>query len=129
MKPELVTDPAEWQARSVAAREEGVRIALVPTMGFLHEGHLSLMRDARRRADEGGRRGLVVASIFVNPTQFGPAEDLSRYPRDLEGDLEKCGAAGVDRVVAPASPELVFPRSHQTWIEVTEVSQGLCGAR
>jgi pantoate--beta-alanine ligase len=97
-------------------------------MGFLHEGHLSLMREARKRADSAGRRGLVVASIFVNPTQFGPSEDLSRYPRDLEGDLEKCGAAGVDRVLAPASPELVFPRSHQTWIDVTGVSQGLCGA-
>jgi pantoate--beta-alanine ligase len=129
MKPELVTDPAEWQARSVSAREGGARIALVPTMGFLHEGHLSLMRDARRRVDEGGRRGLVLASIFVNPTQFGPSEDLSRYPRDLEGDLEKCGAAGVDRVLAPASPALVFPPSHQTWIDVTGVSQGLCGAK
>jgi len=129
MKPELVTDPAEWQARSVAAREGGARIALVPTMGFLHEGHLSLMRDARRRVDEGGGRGLVVASIFVNPTQFGPSEDLSRYPRDLDGDLEKCGAAGVDRVLAPASPEQVFPPSHQTWIDVTGVSQGLCGAK
>jgi pantoate--beta-alanine ligase len=98
-------------------------------MGFLHEGHLSLMREARRRADAGGKRGLVVASIFVNPTQFGPNEDLSRYPRDLEGDLEKCGAAGVDRILSPSSPELVFAPSHQTWIEVTGVSQGLCGAK
>lgn len=128
MRPELVTDPADWQVRCAAARAEGARIALVPTMGFLHEGHLSLMREARRRADAGGRRGLVVASIFVNPTQFGPSEDLSRYPRDLEGDLAKCGEAGVDRVLAPAAPELVFPPSHQTWVEVTGVSQGLCGA-
>ncbi len=129
MKPELLTDPAEWQARCLSAREGGARIVLVPTMGFLHEGHLSLMRDARRRADEGGRRGLVVASIFVNPTQVGPSEDLSRYPRDLDGDLEKCGAAGVDRVLAPASPELIFPARHETWIDVTGVSQGLCGAK
>jgi pantoate--beta-alanine ligase len=128
VRPELISDPAEWQARCLAAREGGARIALVPTMGFLHEGHLSLMREARQRADAGGRRGLVVASVFVNPTQFGPNEDLSRYPRDLEGDLEKCGAAGVDRVLAPAAPELLFPRSHQTWVEVTGVSQGLCGA-
>jgi pantoate--beta-alanine ligase len=129
VRPELVTDPAQWQARCVAAREGGARIALVPTMGFLHEGHLSLMREARRRADEGGRRGLVVASIFVNPTQFGPAEDLSRYPRDLEGDLAKCGEAGVDRVLAPASPELVYPPPHLTWIDVLGVSEGLCGAK
>jgi pantoate--beta-alanine ligase len=129
MQPELITDPATWQARCASARLDGARVVLVPTMGFLHEGHLSLMREARRRADAGGRRGLVVASIFVNPTQFGPTEDLSRYPRDLEGDLAKCASAGVDRVLAPASPELVFPASHQTWIEVTGVSQGLCGAK
>jgi pantoate--beta-alanine ligase len=129
MKPELVTDLAEWQERCISAREGGARVVLVPTMGFLHDGHLSLMREARRRADEGGRRGLVVASIFVNPTQFGPSEDLSRYPRDLEGDLAKCGDAGVDRVLAPPSPEQVFPPSHQTWIDVTGVSQGLCGAK
>jgi pantoate--beta-alanine ligase len=129
MKPELVTDPAEWQARSASARAAGARVVLVPTMGFLHEGHLSLMRDARRRADEGGKRGLVVASIFVNPTQFGPSEDLSRYPRDLDGDLEKCGVAGVDRVLAPSSPEQIFAPAHQTWIDVTGVSQGLCGAK
>jgi pantoate--beta-alanine ligase len=129
VRPELVTDPAQWQARCTGARDEGARIALVPTMGFLHEGHLSLMREARRRADEGGRRGLVLASIFVNPTQFGPSEDLSRYPRDLEGDLAKCGAAGVDRVLAPASPELIYPPPHRTWIDVEGVSEGLCGAK
>src|SRR5512133_341078 len=129
MKPELFTDPAEWQARCASARDGGARIVLVTTMGFLHEGHVSLMREARRRADADGRPGLVVASIFVNPTQFGPAEDLSRYPRDLDGDLEKCGAAGVDRVLAPASPELIFPARHETWVDVTGVSQGLCGAK
>ena len=129
MKPELFTDPAEWQARCASARDGGARVVLVTTMGFLHEGHVSLMREARARADERGKRGLVVASIFVNPTQFGPAEDLSRYPRDLEGDLEKCGAAGVDRVLAPSSPDLVFPPSHRTWIDVTGVSEGLCGAK
>jgi pantoate--beta-alanine ligase len=127
--PEVITDPAAWQARCAAAREAGVRIALVPTMGFLHEGHLSLMREARRRADEGrGKRGLALASIFVNPTQFGPSEDLSRYPRDLEGDLAKCAAAGVDRVFAPSDPAQVFPPSHETWVTVEGVSRGLCGA-
>jgi pantoate--beta-alanine ligase len=126
--PELITDPAAWQARCLADREAGVRIALVPTMGFLHEGHLSLMREARRRADAGGRRGLAAASIFVNPAQFGPGEDLSRYPRDLEGDLAKCAEAGIDRVLAPADPAAVFPAAFETWVSVERVSQGLCGA-
>src|SRR5512134_1098569 len=98
MRPELVTDPAAWQARSRADREAGRRIVLVPTMGYLHDGHASLLREARRLA---GPEGLAVASIFVNPTQFGPNEDLSRYPRDLPGDLARCAAAGIDRVLAP----------------------------
>ena len=106
--PELLTEPAAWQARCLADRDSGARLALVPTMGFLHEGHLSLMREARRRADAGGRRGLALATIFVNPTQFGPGEDLSRYPRDLEGDLAKCASAGIDRVLAPSDPAAMF---------------------
>jgi pantoate--beta-alanine ligase len=126
--PELITDPAAWQARCAADREAGARIALVTTMGFLHEGHLSLMREARRRADQGGRRGLSLASIFVNPTQFGPSEDLSRYPRDLEGDLAKCAAAGVDRVLAPSDPGAMFAPGHETWVSVERTSEGLCGA-
>jgi len=127
--PELVTDPAAWQARCLAARDGGARLALVPTMGFLHEGHLSLLREARRRADQGGKRGLALASIFVNPTQFGPGEDLARYPRDLQGDLAKCGAAGIDMVLAPSDPAAVFPPGHQTWVTVERASQGLCGER
>jgi pantoate--beta-alanine ligase len=125
--PQLVTDPAAWQASCLADREAGARIALVPTMGFLHEGHLSLMREARRRADAGAR-GLVLASIFVNPTQFGPNEDLSRYPRDLDGDLAKCAAAGVDRVLAPPAADAMFGPGHETWVTVERTSQGLCGA-
>ncbi len=127
--PELIRDPAAWQRRCTAARDGGTRIALVPTMGYLHEGHLSLMREARRRADEGGRPGLSLATIFVNPTQFGPTEDLARYPRDLQGDLAKCGAAGVDMVLAPDNPGDVYPKDFQTWVDVTEVSKGLCGDR
>jgi pantoate--beta-alanine ligase len=126
--PELITDPAAWQARCLADREAGVRLVLVPTMGFLHEGHLSLMREARRRADAGGKRGLSLASIFVNPTQFGPNEDLSRYPRDLEGDLAKCAAAGVDRVLAPPAADAMFAPGHETWVTVERTTQGLCGA-
>jgi pantoate--beta-alanine ligase len=97
-------------------------------MGFLHEGHVALMRAARARADEGGRRGLALATVFVNPTQFAPGEDLSRYPRDLEGDLAKCGAAGIDWVLAPKDPKVMFAPGHETWVTVDGVSQGLCGA-
>jgi pantoate--beta-alanine ligase len=126
--PELIRDPREWQRRCAAARDGGRTIALVPTMGYLHEGHLSLAREARRRADAGGRPGLALVTIFVNPTQFGPNEDLARYPRDLEGDLAKCAAAGVDWVLAP-EPGDVYAKGHATWIEVGGVSEGLCGAR
>ncbi len=126
--PEVIVDPAAWQARCLADRDAGARLALVPTMGYLHEGHLSLLREARRRADAGGGRGLALASIFVNPTQFGPSEDLSRYPRDLEGDLATCAAAGIDRVLAPADPRTMFAPDHQTWVTVERASEGLCGA-
>ncbi len=124
-RPDLIRDPAEWQARCIAARDRGARIALVPTMGYLHAGHASLLGAARQRAGPGG---LALATIFVNPTQFAPSEDLSRYPRDLAGDLETCGRAGIDWVLAPERPEQVFAPGHQTWVEVTRVSQGLCGA-
>ncbi len=124
--PELIQDPARWQARCLAERERGRRLALVPTMGFLHQGHLSLMREARARA---GPSGLSLATIVVTPSQFGPNEDLSRYPRDLDGDLAKCAGAGVDLVLAPDRPDRIYPPGFQTWVEVTELSQGLCGAR
>jgi pantoate--beta-alanine ligase len=123
---ELHRDPRAWQRRMSAAREAGTRIVLVPTMGYLHDGHLTLLREARRRAGAGG---LAVASIFVNPTQFGPQEDLARYPRDLEGDLAKCAAAGIDAVLAPQRPEQVFSPEHETWIAVERTSGGLCGAK
>jgi pantoate--beta-alanine ligase len=125
--PQLFTDPAAWQARCGEARDSGRRLALVPTMGYLHDGHRSLLREARRRADQGGKRGLALASIFVNPTQFGPSEDLSRYPRDLAGDLATCEEAGIDLVLAPPDPALMFAPDHQTWVEVERASQGLCG--
>ncbi len=112
----------EAQRYSAAACREGKSLALVPTMGFLHEGHVSLMREARGRAD------LVVTSIFVNPTQFGPKEDLARYPRDFEGDLAKCQSVGVDAVFAPEASAM-YPPGSQTYVEVPELSKGLCGER
>lgn len=84
-------------------KRAGIKIGFVPTMGYLHEGHLSLMREARKQA---GKAGKVVASIYVNPTQFAPTEDLAKYPRDLDRDLKLCRAAGVDAVFAPVDAEM-----------------------
>jgi pantoate--beta-alanine ligase len=122
MAPQILRTVAEVQAWAAGLRRAGRRLALVPTMGFLHEGHLSLMREGRKRADA------VATSIFVNPTQFGPKEDLSRYPRDFEGDLAKCASAGVDMVFAPEA-SIMYPAGYETYVEVTDVSQGLCGER
>src|SRR5580658_5953877 len=90
---------------SDAARARGEHIGFVPTMGYLHEGHLSLMREARRRAE------VVIASIFVNPTQFGPNEDLSRYPRDFARDCAMMETVPVDVVFAPAAADMYPPRA------------------
>ena len=112
---------AELRAALAPARREGLTIGLVPTMGFLHEGHLSLLRAARAECD------LVVMSLFVNPTQFGPGEDLDRYPRDEERDLRLAGEAGADHVYAPDVAE-VYPPGFATAVEVggplTEVLDG-----
>jgi len=108
------------RTRCRAWRREG-RLALVPTMGYLHAGHLSLLEWGRGQADR------LVASIFVNPAQFGPSEDLARYPRDLERDAALCEKAGVDALFCPEAEEM-YPAGYQTWVEVTELSQGLCGA-
>lgn len=100
---------------------EGVRIGLVPTMGALHDGHLSLIETARAAGAEH-----VVASIFVNPLQFGPNEDFDRYPRDLEGDLARLEAAGCEAVFLPSGPSM-YPPGFQTVVEVSGVTEGLCG--
>jgi pantoate--beta-alanine ligase len=95
-------------------------VGLVPTMGALHAGHLSLVRAARAECE------VVVVSVFVNPAQFRPDEDLERYPRDLSGDLRALAEAGVDHVFAPAPAEL-YPQGFQTWVDVEGVSHGLEG--
>lgn len=102
-------------------RREGQQVAVVPTMGALHEGHLSLMRVARSHAPK------VMVTIFVNPTQFGPGEDLTRYPRDLAGDLEKCASEGVDAVFAPGPGEM-YPDGEATRVRVSGLTEHLCGA-
>jgi pantoate--beta-alanine ligase len=100
---------------------EGSRVSLVPTMGALHEGHLSLMARAREMCD------IVVASVFVNPAQFGPAEDLARYPRDLARDAELAFAKGVDFIFAP-SPEDMYPKGFITYVTIDGLSEKLEGA-
>jgi pantoate--beta-alanine ligase len=120
--PHVITTPADMHAWSAAARARGERIAFVPTMGALHRGHVSLLSAARKVADR------VVLSIFVNPIQFGPKEDLARYPRDLDGDLAKAASAGTDVAFVPEAKDVYLPGA-QTFIEVREVSQGLCGER
>ncbi len=96
-------------------------VGLVPTMGYLHEGHLSLVRRARQE------NGLVVVTVFVNPTQFSPGEDLERYPRDFERDLGLAGDAGADVVFHPSVEEMYAP-DHSTWVEVENLTERLCGA-
>jgi pantoate--beta-alanine ligase len=116
----IIETVAELQSQAEAERAAGQRIALVPTMGALHAGHLSLVDVARERADR------VWVSIFVNPTQFNDPNDLSSYPRTLEADLEACRAAGVDVVFLPDAGEM-YPEGSQTWVEVTELPLPLCG--
>ena len=105
-------------------REERYRkgqiVGFVPTMGYLHRGHLALIEEALRRADE------VVVSIFVNPTQFGPGEDLDQYPRDLEQDLKLCRDLGVQAIFAPEVEEM-YPSGFQTRVQVEHITQNLCG--
>lgn len=113
-----VSDMQQW---ACATREAGKKIACVPTMGFLHEGHVALMREGKRRGD------YLVVSIFVNPTQFGVGEDYEDYPRDLEGDAGKVSSAGGDIIFAPSVKEM-YPSGYQTFVAVEKVTQNLCGA-
>jgi pantoate--beta-alanine ligase len=118
---EVIREPAEMRARAEDLRRDGYRIAVVPTMGALHDGHLALLREARSRCD------ILIVTIFINPTQFGPDEDLDRYPRQEAQDLAKARAVGANLAFCP-SPEAMYPKGYQTYVEALEVSQGLCGA-
>jgi pantoate--beta-alanine ligase len=117
---QIITDINDMQQRSLAARAKGQRIAFVPTMGYLHEGHASLLREGRRRGD------LLVLSIFVNPTQFGAGEDFASYPRDLSSDAELARAAGVDLLFAPEARDM-YPTGYATYVDVEGLTDTLCG--
>jgi pantoate--beta-alanine ligase len=120
---DLVRTPAEMREWSDARRAAGARIGLVPTMGYLHEGHVSLVRVAYERGC-----GEIAASIFVNPAQFAPGEDYGRYPRNEPRDLAMLEKAGVGAVYMPRVADM-YPDGYQTYVDVGGVSQGLCGAR
>jgi pantoate--beta-alanine ligase len=117
---QIVESVREMQKLSDAMRNQGKRISFVPTMGYLHRGHLSLIDEARRIADR------VVTSIYVNPTQFGPNEDLTKYPRTFASDQELCRQAGVDVLFTPTDSEM-YPLHYQTYITVESVTNNLCG--
>jgi pantoate--beta-alanine ligase len=116
----IIEKTTQMQETSRQIRSAGKTIAFVPTMGFLHDGHLELLREGKRRADA------LILSIFVNPTQFGPAEDYGQYPRDMEGDLKKAEGVGTDYVFAPPAGEM-YPYGFQTKIIVERVPEHLCG--
>lgn len=117
---EVIRDPVAMRARSENLRRTGLRLCVVPTMGYLHEGHLSLLRAGRARAD------VLILTIFVNPTQFGADEDLAVYPRDEQGDLAKARGCGVDLAFCPAA-EAMYPDGYQTHVQVEELEQPMCG--
>lgn len=116
----IVTTPIEMQRRALELKRAGHTIGFVPTMGFLHEGHLSLMRIARERCD------VLVGSIFVNPTQFGPNEDLDAYPRDFERDEQLCRQEGVEFLFYP-EPDTMYAADASVWVDEEALSTVLCG--
>jgi pantoate--beta-alanine ligase len=118
---EVIEAVAAMQSWADRTRAAGERIGFVPTMGYLHDGHLSLVREARQRT------GRCVASIYVNPLQFGPNEDFERYPRAAERDRAQLSAAGVDVLFAPTVTEMV-PSGYQTTVSVAKLTKGLCGS-
>ena len=121
ISPEIIHSTSTMQQRCLDLRWNGKKISFVPTMGYLHEGHLSLMREGKKRGD------VLILSIFVNPTQFAPNEDLDAYPRDLDRDLELAASVGVDLVYAPL-PQDVYPDGYATMVNVSGLTETLCGA-
>jgi pantoate--beta-alanine ligase len=119
-KLKVINSIKEMQTYSESLRLLGKKIAFVPTMGYFHEGHLALMREAKKMAD------CVVVSIYVNPTQFGPKEDLSKYPRDFDRDLKMAESVSADVIFFPPDDEM-YPANYQTYINVERVTQNLCG--
>jgi pantoate--beta-alanine ligase len=119
--PTIVRTVSDLRRHVAAWRKAGESVALVPTMGALHEGHLSLVALAKSEADR------VVVSIFVNPIQFGPREDFGSYPRDEPGDVDKLGSAGADLVFAPDMGEM-YPQGFSTQVKVGDLTEDLCGA-
>jgi pantoate--beta-alanine ligase len=119
--PKVIKTIREMQAESNRILSAGKTIGFVPTMGYLHEGHLSLIRAARKRAD------VTVLSIYVNPTQFGPTEDLAKYPRDFERDEKLAAREGVDIIFYPTDEEM-YPEGFVTTVHVNGLTEGLCGA-
>lgn len=118
---QIINSILHMQALAIAPERAGRRIALVPTMGYLHEGHASLLREGRKRGD------VLVLSIFVNPIQFGRNEDLDRYPRDMERDCKIAAECGVDVVFTPSAADM-YPEGFQTSVTVRDISLPLCGA-
>ena len=116
----IISSPQEMQTQALAWEKAGVKVGFVPTMGYLHEGHLSLIDLIREQSDQ------LIVSIFVNPTQFGVGEDLEKYPRDMERDLALCESRKVDLVFAP-SIEDIYPPDASTFVGEEKVSSGLCG--
>lgn len=119
-KIKIVDNIKDMQSLSNTTRRDGRTISFVPTMGALHEGHLTLMRAAKEKGD------YLVVSIFVNPTQFGLNEDFNKYTRDLEGDIKKISSIGVDTVFFPDVDE-IYPDGYETYVEVQELQKPLCG--
>lgn len=119
---QIFTTVADMKAQIKAWKAEGASIGLVPTMGYLHEGHMSLIDTARKSCDK------VVVSVFVNPIQFGPNEDFDSYPRDLEHDSAICEAHGADAVFHPSDDEM-YPQGFNTFVEVETLTDALCGAK
>lgn len=118
---QIIKTVDKMQSLAIRLRGQGKLLGLVPTMGALHEGHLSLIDVAREKTD------MVIVSLFVNPTQFGPNEDLKTYPRNEEEDIRLCEERGADIVFAP-SIETIYPPNFSTFVEEESISRGLCGA-